>query len=252
MLLNYTKFPAGEIKVKVDIVYLESNSDDLSNIYCSLKSSDDIMALLMTVDALRRAGHQPTSLYIKYFPYARQDRICNPGEAFSVKVMADLINGLNIPDVVIYEPHSPVTTALVNNSRVIQVAQNVRVIDLAKGKVIISPDAGAVKRAETLASLAKSEMVLCTKVRNTATGKIEGVKVYKDDFQQQDVLIIDDICDGGATFIEVAKALMEKNCGMITLVVAHGIFSKGLEVFKGVIDEVYAIDDKFNLVKMEY
>ena len=82
-------------------------------------------------------------------------------------------------------------------------------------------------------------MVRADKIRSTDTGEITGTVVYSEHIGSKDFLIADDICDGGRTFIELAKVLRPLTDGKIYLYVTHGIFSKGLDVFEGLIDGVY-------------
>ena len=82
------------------------------------------------------------------------------------------------------------------------------------------------------------EIVFCEKRRDPATGKIYKTDVLADDLSGKCAVISDDICDGGYTFIKIAEQLREKNIEKIVLFVTHGIFSKGLDVFDGLIDEV--------------
>jgi ribose-phosphate pyrophosphokinase len=106
---------------------------------------------------------------------------------------------------------------------------------------LISPDAGSNKK---IFDLAKSigyvgEIIRCDKIRDISTGNIIETIVYKDDLNGMDCLIVDDICDGGRTFIELSKILKQKNCGKVYLVVTHGIFSAGLDVLKPHFDGIF-------------
>ena len=67
------------------------------------------------------------------------------------------------------------------------------------------------------------------KIRDVKTRKLSGFKVYADDLQGRDCLVVDDICDGGGTFLGLAKELKAKNAGKLYLAVSHGIFSRGVE-----------------------
>ena len=114
--VGFFKFSGGECHVKISDLEITERTNILAN----LNNSDDVMSLLLIVDAVRRINPSTQVLLtIPYFPYARQDRVCNEGEALSVKVMADLINSLNCAGVTIYDPHSDVTPALLNNCRAI-------------------------------------------------------------------------------------------------------------------------------------
>jgi ribose-phosphate pyrophosphokinase len=244
-LVSFLKFSGGECHIKLPDFEVAENTTILAN----LNSSDDVMSLLLVVDAVRRINPSTKiALTIPYFPYARQDRVCNEGEALSVKVMADLINSLNCASLTIYDPHSDVTPALLNNCRVVSVADIISKSFLAKeintkNLLLVSPDAGAEKKvrmvAKKLASAGILVEVLCaTKSRDTMTGNITSTTIHGD-VKGKNIMIVDDICDGGATFIELAKLLKEQGAGDIYLYVSHGIFSKGLAVLGEHFKHVY-------------
>ena len=88
-------FPGGEVHIALPD--FDSEHVRLARIHALLKTSDDVMRLLMLTDALRRRiGQAPIHLVMPYVPYARQDRVCNPGAAHGAKVFCDLINRKNI------------------------------------------------------------------------------------------------------------------------------------------------------------
>jgi ribose-phosphate pyrophosphokinase len=184
-------------------------------------------------------------LYIPYFPAARQDRVMVPGEPLSVKVYADIINGLNFKSVFVFDAHSEVTTALVNNCQAISNHSFVKAVlsELNEDIVLISPDGGALKKIYKLSeALGGVEVIECSKSRNVKTGKLSGFKVYTDDFEGKNCLIIDDICDGGGTFIGLAEELKKKNAGKLYLAISHGIFSKGLDQLNKYFDRIFTTD----------
>ena len=143
--------------------------------------------------------------------------------------------------------HSDVLPALINNCENIPVAKiikrSIKDLDIILDRtdcVLVSPDAGANKKVLSVAkAYGGLKVIRADKVRNTSTGEITGTEVYCDDLSGAHCVIIDDICDGGYTFIKLAEKLKEKGAGMITLYVTHGIFSKGFDVFDGLIDKVY-------------
>lgn len=249
ILINNTpikafNFPAGESHVSLSVNLAES-----TRIKASLNSGDRIMELLLTVDAIRRL--QPNTkidLTIPYFPYARQDRVCNRGEALSVKVMADLINNLKCDRVTIVDPHSEVTPALLNNCQVVtqvDILSQSELVSRIKEEnwALIAPDAGAEKKIHEVAKSIANEdftpdVFFAGKVRDTRTGKITAT-TFQGDVPERKVLIIDDICDGGRTFIELAKVLQNQGVQEIYLYVTHGIFSKGLDILKPYFQQIY-------------
>ncbi len=197
-----------------------------------VKSFNDMGLLLVAVNALRNMDVTHIELFIPYFPGARQDRIMTNGEALTVKVYANLINNLGLNKITVFDPHSDVTPALLNNCKVINNFKFIeQVTEILKNDnlLLISPDAGALKKIYKLAEyLEKYEIIECSKSRNIKTRQLSGFKVYTDDLKGKDCLIVDDICDGGRTFLGLAKALKAKNAGKLYLAVSHGIFSKGV------------------------
>jgi ribose-phosphate pyrophosphokinase len=237
-------FPGGECHVAVSTEQVS----DQTTVTASLHNSDDIMKLLLTVDAVRRVRHTAIDLLIPYVPYARQDRVCNPGEALSIKVMADIINGLACQSVTIVDPHSDVTAALINNCHVITQADVLKRSSVAEqilreNWALVSPDAGAAKKIQTVAKAIANDSVFpdvfsAAKVRDTRTGAITST-TFHDDVKGRKVLIVDDICDGGRTFIELATLLNQRGAAATMLYVTHGIFSKGLDLLREGLTHVY-------------
>jgi ribose-phosphate pyrophosphokinase len=234
-----SKFPGGEIHVQVIVCPRKAT------IHADLKTSDDIMLLLMLCDAIKNMGCRLENLEILYLPYARQDRICRDGEAFSLRVFAGLINNLNAANVVLYVPHSDVSTALINNCEVLHLDELISEAFI-EGKILVCPDAGAEKRTMRF----KRPYIMATKIRDYKTGDIISTQIYADRCDQGTYLIVDDICDGGRTFIELAKVLKAKGANRVELFVAHGIFSAGMSVFEGLIDQIYWNNENgFNIWK---
>jgi len=241
------KFPGGELLFKLpekidipDFVIVES----------LIKNSDDIMELVMAVNAIREAKNHDVSIQLSlfYFPYARQDRVCNPGEAHGVKAMAGLLNSLSLNRVFILDPHSDAVVAAVNNA--VLVPQYEVAAQLIKDRVrkdhyeLVCPDAGAEKKVNALAKHLGAwgltpPVHYATKTRNLATGEITGTK-FDGYVKGRKLIIVDDICDGGRTFIELAKVLKANGADRVELYVTHGIFSKGVTALQEYIDHVYA------------
>jgi ribose-phosphate pyrophosphokinase len=234
------KFPGGEIHVCL--------SEDIRMTLCAestcvdawLYSSDDIFELLLTINAVRNfcRSNVDIILRIPYLPYARQDRVCNEGEAFSLKVMEDIIDSLNVKSVKVYDPHS----------RIKYDTMDMGIILLTNflEKQIIFPDEGAKNRYKYLTSFDISfkdkDIRYASKVRCPKTGEITST-CFDVTGCKNDLIIIDDICDGGKTFIELAKIIREDDTKDIKrnlcLYVTHGIFSKGFEELKKYFDHIY-------------
>jgi ribose-phosphate pyrophosphokinase len=238
---NFFTFSGGEEHIRLS----EDVNGESIYITAKIKSSKDLVRLLMLNDAIRRGMPESVICYIPYFPYARQDRVCNDGEAHSLKVFANMINSCKFDLVEVADPHSDVVEAVVDNLAIIKQST---IFDMyIKGNLnmdkhvytLVSPDAGATKKINNVAKAMEcSYIVEASKVRDTATGNIIETKV-NDSVVGCHCLIVDDICDGGRTFIELAKKLKEGGAKTVSLYVTHGIFSKGLTPLMEHIDHVY-------------
>ena len=225
--IEIKKFKGGECHVKL--------SDDLTEtekvrINARLTSSDDIMNLCLTVDALRNMDVPYIEAFIPYVPYARQYRVMTQGEPLSIKVFANIINSLHLDKVTVYDAHSDVATALIHNSRNTQNHVMVRYFlkELnVQDYVLVSPDLGAYKKTHKLSEVLgyMGNIATTVKVRDVATGEITKMDLMTEDLKGKPCVVVDDICDGGRTFIELAAQLKAKNAGDLYLIVSHGIFS---------------------------
>lgn len=243
-------FNGGEPHIKLHVEQPIDPKEEIL-IVQRIQNSDDFLFLLLATDALQRIGHQKISALLPYFPAARQDRVMVDGEALSLKIYTQIINAQNYERVFVFDPHSDVTGALLNR---VEIISNTFFIKNVLEKIndqnicLVAPDAGAVKKIHTLAQqLNISEIITCEKLRDIKTGKLSGFKVHADDLKNKTCLIVDDICDGGGTFIGIAKELKNKNAGSIYLAVSHGIFSKGIEIFDGILDGIFTTDSFKNL-----
>jgi ribose-phosphate pyrophosphokinase len=232
-------FSGGEVQVKI-----ESGPEytDGITIHADVCSANDTLELFLLTDALRRK-YIGTRIYLEmpYLPYARQDRVCDEGEALSLKVFCNLINAQNYETVTIWDCHSDVGAALLNNVTNVHSYELItRYVDAFDKAVLVSPDIGANKKSRDCAKHLNRPLIYADKIRDVQTGAITGTVVHSDvHIGSQDFLIVDDICDGGRTFIELAKKLRPLTDGKVMLYVTHGIFNQGLGVFGNLIDHIY-------------
>lgn len=254
--IKLSKFPAGETMLGIEerTIKLLDREPLHAKITLKYESNDDLINLLLLTDAVRRSypGAKLT-LEVFYFPYARQDRVCNKGESLSVKVIADLINSQNYDAVFTMDAHSEVTPALLNNCTNINLsnaAWRLKQIFNPATTVLVSPDAGANKKVFQFAKdNGFTEVVRADKTRDVASGKITGTQVFIEHNTDKDFLILDDILDNGGTFIPLATELRKYTEGKIYLFITHGLFNSGVDKFNKVFDRIYTTN---NLMKQEF
>ncbi|KVP17135.1 ribose-phosphate diphosphokinase [Burkholderia ubonensis] len=251
--IEFFSFPGGERHVRLPAEQISAIDvlDSDWTIEARVYTPADIMDLMLATDAVRRmipAG-SVLRLVLPYVPYARQDRVAVEGEPLSAKVFCNLINALAFDDVEIWDPHSDVTPALLNNVRMRSTRDLMQSTFGHKGCAyllrecaFVAPDAGARKRVSALAKAFNTDVVFADKKRDPVSGKLSGAQV-QGDLPSRPLLVVDDICDGGGTFIELARVLREKMTAPFNqplyLYVTHGLFTKGLEPLYAHYDRVF-------------
>lgn len=240
-----SKFPGGElhfeiVEPKLAFKQFKTSGSFQVLIKCDFNSNDDLFLIAMAADAARKL-FKPKDLVlnIPYFPYARQDRYTALGTSFSLKIATDFINSIKFDHVVIADAHSVVLPTLLNNVWETPFYEGLvgkyldKLTNEERKKVIVlSPDAGAVKRSKRIAEIFDLGFAIADKKREPSTGKILSTNIYGNIQDDSIIVIVDDICDGGRTFTELAKTLKASyNSVRINLFVTFGIFSKGMSVF---------------------
>ena len=243
--INTFLFPGGEVAVNIPNVMKTKAKDKADfKITAQIVDAVGVMSLIMLTNAIDARFDNPSrELVMPYIPYQQQDRICNAGEAFSIKVFAGLLNDLNYSKVSVWDPHSLVAPALINNVRVVHQDEIVGfdgnlACKIKNGMTLVAPDLGASKKMDRLSKLFKVDYIQGIKQRDLATGNLSGFDYYGD-VEGKDLLIVDDICVGGGTFIGLSDKLRAGGAKSVSLYITHGIFSKGLSCFRGKIDNIY-------------
>lgn len=156
-----------------------------------------------------------------FLPYGRQDKEIGNMSTFSRKTVEMLLLNSGISHIETIDAHS--------TSNFVESFIPIKFFEQFADKVICFPDQGAKDRYSEC--FPNSVVIYCEKTRDVSTGEITGLNVLGDvDLIGQHVVIVDDICDGGATFIYTAKALDALCPAQIDLAVTHGLFSKGQQV----------------------
>ena len=253
-MLRYkiSKFPDGQQSINLDFIHLE----DEVKIKSRLNDFKDLEVILCATAALKNLGVKTIHLYVPYFLGARSDRQFSDGGINYLKdVICPIINSQNYETVTIVDAHSDVLEACIHNYRKIDNIALVKFaltdIDNTNGAreklILVSPDAGALKKMYHVSEYFKiDKMVIANKHRDIRTGKITHTEVpgLTQEPGSKNFVIIDDICDGGRTFLEIAKTIRKERedsvfNDKIYLVVTHGIFSAGFSELKNWIDGIY-------------
>lgn len=254
--IDHFIFSGGEIQIKLPAEIKEER------VILTWKptNASEITFLALAVNALKHMGVWDIDLDILYLPYARQDRICSPGEAHSLEVICHFLDNLGLTTIRILDVHNeskteelfPITPICFATATTI--FARYRILDDfdTSNLIICSPDDGAYGRVSDLCNYFYFAIpVTLHKVRCLETGRITGMNFdkYSRNVEGYNILIIDDICDGGATFNQAAQILKEKGAVNLYLYVTHGIFSKGLDLlqenFKHIICHHVLHDDKY-------
>lgn len=211
------EFPSGVLSLS-----------DPNHIAWYYDSDEELFTLASTVNWIHSTVGKKNILMLNlpYVPNARMDRIKNMNENFSLKVFADFINSFGFDRVFVFNVHSNVSEALINNVMVSQPDIDIlRIFERGyKPDVIFFPDEGACKRYSDLRIIKESGLPITfgIKKRDWKTGKILGLDVITDtDLTGKKVLIIDDICSAGGTFKFSAMKLKEMGASDVVLYVSH-------------------------------
>lgn len=218
---------------------------------------EDLNLIITANQALKRLGVKEVHLYIPYLLSARADRLFKEGgTSYLVDVVAPILNTQEFESITCMDVHSDVAAACIKNLKESSIGRfgltkwalskiypgYKGTTDTLKDLVLISPDAGALKKTYKLADQLgyRDEVVVCSKHRD-AEGKLTKTVVPMQAYQDKDYIIVDDICDGGRTFINIAKEIkpyMGKKA-TINLIVTHGIFSAGFSELDKYFDGIY-------------
>lgn len=197
-----------------------------------------LMAALWLVDAMAERGHKVQKLVLPFLPGARQDRLNNQGDyLFTGKSIANEINRRGFEQVACFDPHSDFMPGHIDRCKVVHVYDSEVLNYLPHFDFVVSPDAGAVKRAEGFAQRLNLgggvPVIHGWKTRDPRTNRLTGVGVenHPDVGPANKLLVVDDICDGGSTFLGLADAIHEvygPNL-QLNLWVSHGLFTQGYD-----------------------
>jgi len=231
-------FPDNALKAKIDCHSIEdikrkfiSNEIFVEWLY---ENDSELFTLICVMDFLRSTPSIKNAyiLQMPYIPHARMDRVKNEMDIFTLKSFCNVINSLNFDTVIVFDPHSDVSTALLNNVKLMNynsfLTASLRILgyhpeyqhdfENNKSYILFFPDSGAEKRYH----VDGIPNVFGVKHRNWETGKIKSLEISNPEMVKgKNVIFIDDICSRGGTFVRSAKVLLEAGANRVDMIVSH-------------------------------
>ncbi len=226
--MTMTRFADGEIRVKIE-ESARGNNVFIVQPTCS-PTNDNLMELMIMLDAFRRASASSITVVMPYYGYARQDKKTRPREPITARLIADMITMAGADRVLTVDLHAEQIQGFFNcpvdhlyggpiiGDYLIQEGFRER-----DDVVVVSPDVGSVGRAKALAEMLGCPFVLIAK-RRPEPNKVEIVEVIGE-FQDKVCVIIDDMIDTGGSIVGGAEALMQRGAREVIATCTHPVFS---------------------------
>ena len=220
------KFPDKEIFVEIqenvrgeDVFVVQSTS---------FPTNDNLMELLITIDALKRGSSKSIAAIMPYYGYARQDRKSGPRSPISAKLVANLISIAGANRALMVDLHAGQIQGFFDIPTDNLFAAPVFIDDIkkkfeSKNTVIVSPDVGGVVRARAIAKRVDCDLAIIDKRREKAS--VSEVMNVIGEVSKKDCILIDDICDTAGTLTNAANALKNKNAKSVYAYITHGVLS---------------------------
>ncbi len=224
-VINTKRFADGEIFV--EIVSSVRNKSVFVIQSTESPANDNLMELLLVVDALKRASAGEVNLIIPYFGYARQDRKVNGRQSISAKLVANLITTSGADRITTFDIHAEQIAGFfdipVDNLKAYGIlSKEIEKLNL-EDLTVVSPDHGGVSRARNLAKLLESPLAVIDK-RRTGHNEAEAMHVLGD-VKDRNVIIFDDMVDTGGTVVSAVEILKEHGAKDVFLAVSHAVLS---------------------------
>ena len=221
-ILEEKSFPDGTPMIKLDPVALYDNLNLMLGKNCIMWKYDHDGELFRLACIANHLKEWKLTLYMPYIPNARQDRVKNREDVFTLKTFAECINSMPFQSVAGLDTHSSVAPALINNfCEEDPLYYIIKAYEMcSEAPILFYPDSGAAKR---YSDMMKMPYAYGIKNRDWQTGEIKSLTVADNgiDLKDRTVLIVDDICSRGGTFIHSAKKLKELGAAKIYLYVTH-------------------------------
>jgi len=179
----------------------------------------------------------------------QHDRRFEYNQSFELKLVCDFINSCNFARVYVFHPHSDSTLMGLNNCRIIDNSIFIGSVlgDIKSKPMLLSTDAGSFKWINKLADVLHHEggVYSASKSRDLVTHKLTQT-IDKEDFEGADILVLDDLCVYGGTFVGLAKLLKEKNAGKLYLAVSHITVQNPNKELENLYERIYCTNSKYD------
>lgn len=221
--IKYTifSFPDGEKQISIDS---EIDRKQEIKVICRVTNADELFILMQVNDILSRHGVK-WCLYITYLMSMRMDRVMDFNRPFSLSIVSNILKNFSCCDIEVLEPHSERLIDLLEcyEDSLIRLIDE----DYLENVTIVFPDEGSLKRYQE--NFYPDTIIVFKKKRNLETGKIESFEIISENVVSHNFVFIDDLCDGGGTFLGGLEVLKEKYPdGKFTLIVCHAVNEQGL------------------------
>lgn len=222
--MSVTRFSDGEFEV----CFEESiRGKDVFLVQSTFPNADNLMELLLMIDAAKRASARTINAVIPYFGWARQDRKSKPRVSIAAKLVADMLSVAGINRVLTMDLHADQEQGFFNvpvdhlyaSSVLIPYIESLKL----KNLVIATPDVGGSKRASAYAKYFNCPLVLCNKTRKKAN-VVDDMQIIGD-VQDADVVLIDDMVDTAGTITKAADLMIASGARSVRACVSHGVMS---------------------------
>lgn len=230
--IKYTifSFPDGEKQISINS---EIDRKKEIKVICRVTNAEELFILMQVNDILNRHGVK-WYLYITYLMSMRMDRVMNFNRPFSLSIVGNILKNFSAYDIDVLEPHS---------ERLIDLSEcygdcfiNIIDKDYFRNSTIVFPDEGSAERYQRSFGL---NVLIFKKKRNLETGKIESFEIISEKVVSNNFVFVDDLCDGGGTFLGELEILKEKYPdGKFTLIVCHAVNEQGLRKVLDKFDKV--------------
>lgn len=262
-------YPSGEFDF--NIIFNHEAMSLVKHEYVVIKNSfsniNNVFKIPFLVNALIQSGFKEIKVQFDYLPFSRQDRSFIANSSFGLESFIKILSGSGVNEIIVDDPHNEDVLSLLCSKYGLKITVNTQnfliksklnqYFSLDKKTALVCPDKGALKKIIPLSNELGLTVVLAEKTRSLADGKIVDTKIvgyqqngettlflngvdFLNNFDK--LIIVDDICDGGATFIALADVIRNLGYkGELILVVTHGFFSKGLEPLLAKFDSVLSI-----------